>query len=354
MDFGISLAPGTDSWKIVKRAENLGFSRAWFVDSQLINADLFVAMTACAMMTSEIRLATGMLIPSNRIAPVAANALASLAKLAPGRIDLGIATGFTARRSMGLGPIKMAELAEYVRIVTGMLAGQTVEWEFEGKRRKIRFLNPELGQIDLDHKIPLHVSALGPKMRKYAAELGAAFVMPVGNVEIAKRAIFAIKDSWHMAGRDLKDLRVTAACNGAVLRDGESWDSPRMKAQAGPGAAIILHDLVENPSFGSSGHGLPPGIVAKVEAFRPIYWRYRPEDARWLEAHRGHIMVVRKEEAHLIDGALIRDLTLSGTVDDLRGKLRELRDAGFTHFTTHIRYGQPEMVEDWVEVVSGV
>ena len=30
-----------------------------------------------------------------------------------------------------------------------------------------------------------------------------------------------------------------------------------------------------------------------------------------------------------------------------------LRDAGFTHFTTHMRYGQPEMVTDWAEVVAG-
>ena len=354
MDFGISLAPHAESWKVVAAAEAAGFVRAWFVDSQLINADLFVAMTAAAMKTSRIKLATGMLIPSNRIAPVAANALASLARLAPGRVELGIATGFTARRSMGLGPIKMAALAEYVRVVTRLLAGETVEWEFEGERRKIRFLNPELGQIDISRPIPLHVSALGPKMRAYAAALGASFVQPVGNVEIAVRAAREIAEAWRKAGRDAKDLRITAACNGAVRREGEAWDSPRMKAQAGPGAAIILHDLVETPSFGSSGHGLPPGIAAKVDAFRPIYESYQPADARYLEAHRGHIMVVRQEEEHLIDGELIQRLTLSGTVAELRDKLRRLRDAGYTHFTTHIRHGQPDMVADWAEVVAGV
>jgi 5,10-methylenetetrahydromethanopterin reductase len=354
MDFGISLAPGAESWKIVKRAETAGFARAWFVDSQLINADLFVAMTAAAMMTSEIRLATGMLIPSNRIAPVAANALASLNRLAPGRIDLGIATGFTARRSMGLGPIKRAELAEYIRVVTGLLAGETVDFAIEGTRRKIRFLNPELGQIDIAHPIPLHVSALGPKMRAYVAKLGAAFVMPVGNVDIGIKAVGEIKKAWQAAGRDTNDLRVTAACNGAVRREGEAWDSPRMKAQAGPGAAIILHDLVENPAFGSTGHGMPPSIVAKVEAFRPIFESFRPADARYLEGHRAHLMKLRPDEERLIDEEMIRRFTLSGTVAELRDKLRALRDAGFTHFTTHVRYGQPEMVEDWAEVVSGV
>src|SRR5262247_4824319 len=102
MDFGINLATAAESWKVVKRAEELGYSRAWFYDTQLLNAELFVAMTAAAMQTSRIRLGTGVMIPSNRIAPVAASGLASLNALAPGRIDFGISTGFTARRTMGL------------------------------------------------------------------------------------------------------------------------------------------------------------------------------------------------------------------------------------------------------------
>ena len=51
---------------------------------------LFVAMGAGAVKTSRIRLGTGVLIPTNRIAPVTANAFASLNQLAPGRIDFGV------------------------------------------------------------------------------------------------------------------------------------------------------------------------------------------------------------------------------------------------------------------------
>src|SRR5262249_47603349 len=106
MDYGINLATAADSWKVVKRAEELGFTRAWFYDTQLLNAEIFVAMGAAAVKTSRIRLGTGVLIPSNRIAPVAASALMSLNALAPGRIDFGISTGFTARRTMGVGPAR--------------------------------------------------------------------------------------------------------------------------------------------------------------------------------------------------------------------------------------------------------
>src|SRR5947207_4540154 len=106
MDFGIALAPGVDAWKVVERAERLGFSHAWFYDTQMLCADPFVAMALAAARTSRIRLGTGVLIPSNRIAPVVANSFASLAKLAPGRLDLGVGTGFTGRNTMGLGAMK--------------------------------------------------------------------------------------------------------------------------------------------------------------------------------------------------------------------------------------------------------
>jgi len=94
MEFGIALATAADSWKIVRRAEELGYAHAWFFDTHLLNAELFVAMGAAAVQTQQIRLGTGVMIPSSRIAPVAASGLASLNRLAPGRIDFGISPEF--------------------------------------------------------------------------------------------------------------------------------------------------------------------------------------------------------------------------------------------------------------------
>ena len=206
MDFGSNLAPAADSWKVVKRAEELGFSHAWFYDTQLLNADVFVAMAAAAVQTERIRLGTGVLIPSNRIAPVTASALASLNKLAPGRIDFGIATGFTARRTMGLGAVKLKDAREYVRIVRALLNRETTEWEFEGKRRKIRFLNPDLELINTPDPIPFHFSALGHKGKKLAAETGMNWIMPIRDNDGAITQLRAMQDEWRGAGRDTADL----------------------------------------------------------------------------------------------------------------------------------------------------
>ena len=254
MDFGIFLAPAADSWKIVARAEELGYRRAWFYDTQLLNAELFVAMAAAAMRTSTIRLGTGVLIPSNRIAPVAASGLASLNALAPGRIDFGISTGFTARRTMGLRPVKLALVEEYVRIVRGLLAGQTLEWTFEDKRRKIRFLNPEIGAINVTDPIPVHVAATGPRARRLAAKLGAGWLHATAGVAHAQAGIADMQAAWRDTGRAVGELHATATISGCVLGGARAG---RQSARQGSGRAYRHHRASQ------------PGRAGGVRRYRP-------------------------------------------------------------------------------------
>ena len=354
MDFGINLATSADSWKVVKRAEELGYARVWFYDTQMLNADMFVAMGAAAVQTAKIRLATGVLIPSNRIAPVAASALASLNALAPGRIDFGVSTGFTARRAMGLGPVKLDDMAEYIRIVQALLAGDTVEWTFEGKRRRIRFLSPDLGVVNVTDPIPLHISALGPRGRQLTARLGAGWLYATGHMASARAAIADMQAAWRSVGADPAARVATAFTGGCVLKDGEAFDSPRAKAQAGPHATIALHNLVEVEEFGNMGRSVPPALAPLLERYRQIYLKYEPADARYLSNHRGHLMVLRPEEHEVCTADLIRTMTFTGTTPALRDRIRELRAAGYNHFAISIRHGHAQTLEEWADVFEGV
>jgi 5,10-methylenetetrahydromethanopterin reductase len=354
MNFDIFLAPAADSYKVVERAEALGYRRAWFYDTQLLNAELFAAMAAAAMRTSTIRLGTGVLIPSNRIAPVAASGLATLNALAPGRIDFGVSTGFTARRTMGLRPVKLADMEEYIRVVRGLLAGQTLEWTFEDKRRKIRFLNPEIGAVNIADPIPLHLSALGPRARRLTAKLGAGWIHATANPAHAQAALADMQAAWRDAGRPAAELHATAAIAGCVLADGEAADSPRARAHAGPTATIALHSLVERDEFGDLGRPIPPALTPLLERYRQIYLAYEPADARYLSNHRGHLMFLRPEEQAICTAELIRATTFTASTAELREKLRELDRAGFDHVGLTVRHGHPEMLEEWVDVFEGV
>jgi 5,10-methylenetetrahydromethanopterin reductase len=350
MDYGIALASSADSWKLAQRAEALGFSHAWFYDTQMVCADVFVAMAAAAVHTSRIHLGTGVLIPSNRIAPVAANALASLNKLAPGRIVFGVGTGFTGRLTMGLGAMKLAELAEYVRVVRALLSGERVEWECEGKRRKIQFLNPEAGLINIQDSIPVHLSAMGPKARKLTAEIGQGWINFLFALPVAVADADAMLAEWRSAGRDAATCYTTGFSLGCVLRDGEPYDSPRAKAQAGPLAAVMLHALLERRFAG----GLGPEIDSLLEKYHDIYEAYEPADARYLTLHRGHLLFLRPEEQPLITADLIRDFTFTGTCDALADRIRALRDTGYRQLAVQLVPGHEDALEDWVRVIETV
>ena len=351
MKFSIALATPADSWQIVARAEELGFDGAWFYDTQMLSADVFVAMGACAVKTSRIRLGTGVLIPTNRIAPVTANAFASLNQLALGRIDFGVGTGFTGRRAMGLGAMKLADMEEYIRVVYGLLADEIVEATFDGKTRKIQFLNPDLGLINTRDPIPLHISAYGPRARGLTAKLGAGWLYFVENLEKGLEHYTAMRASWLTAGNS-KPLQANAFINGCVLDPGERYDSDRAMAQAGPRAAVVLHRAADEAMMGlPNSSGVPPAAAAAVAAYVERAKTFEPADAQYLLNHRGHLMFVKPEEREMVTAELIRDMTFTATPDDLVERFEALKAAGYTEFTVQLMPGQEDAIEDWAEIM---
>jgi alkanesulfonate monooxygenase SsuD/methylene tetrahydromethanopterin reductase-like flavin-dependent oxidoreductase (luciferase family) len=351
VQFGIAMATSADSWTLALRAEELGFTHAWFYDTQMLSADCFVAMGAAAIKTSRIRLGTGVLIPSNRIAPVAANAFASLNKLAPGRIDIGIGTGFTGRRAMGMGAIKLAAFEEYIRVMTALLREETVEAELEGKRHKIRLLNPELGLINTRDPIGLHISAYGPKGRALTAKLGAGWLNFVGGVEAGIDGLQDMQKSWQAAGRAKADLSATAFALGCVLAPGEPYDSPRAMAQAGPRAAVVLHRAADEAIAGLPNATPPhPSVAEAVRAYVALAKTFKPDDAKYLNNHRGHLMFVKPEERQYVTADLIRTTSFTATEKVLTERVEALRDAGYTQFTVQIVPGQEPAIEDWARI----
>jgi 5,10-methylenetetrahydromethanopterin reductase len=352
MDFGIGIATASDSWKVAQRAEELGFTHAWFYDTQMITADPFVAMAAAAVKTSKIRLGTGVLVPSNRIAAVTANAFATLNGLAPGRIDFGIGTGFSARRAMGLGAMKLADMEEYIRVVYALLAGDTVETPIEGKPRKIRFLNPEIGLFNTKDPIPLHISAYGPRSQALTAKLDARWKCFIQDVDGALGQIDSMQQSWSKSGRPADDLYATAWVCGCVLQPGEAADSPRAVAQAGPRAATLLHRAADVDQQGwentmsVSQEGIAEAIAGYVEMAR----KFQPQDARYLQNHRGHFVFVKPEERRFVTAELIRRTTFTATEQELTQRVAALRDAGWSQLVIPIAPGEERALDDWARI----
>lgn len=352
MDFGIGIATSSDAWRTAQRAEALGFTHAWFYDTQMITADPFVAMGAAAMKTSKIRLGTGVLVPSNRLAAVTANAFATLNGLAPGRIDFGVGTGFSARRAMGLGAIKLADMEEYIRVVYALLRGEIVESEIEGKTRKIQFLNPDAGLFNTADPILLHISAYGPRAQKLTARLGARWKCFIQDVPGALDQLAGMKQSWAAAGRAAGELYATAWVCGCVLAPGETADSPRAIAQSGPRAATLLHRAAdaEQQGWQNTMNVAFDGIRDEVEGYLDLARHFEPADARYLFNHRGHFVFVKPEERRFITAELIRRTTFTAPLQELTQRVEALRSAGWNQIVIPIVPGQEAALDDWAKV----
>jgi len=351
MDFGIALATAADSWKVTKEAEELGFTHAWFYDTQMLSADCFVAMGAAAVNTRRIRLGTGVLVPSNRIAPVAANALATLNQLAPGRIDFGVGTGFTARRAMGFGAIKIKDMETYIHQIYGLLRRETVEFAMEGQTKKIRFLNPELPLFNTTDPIALHLSAFGPRTQALTAKLKAGWIYFVGNIENGIKEVEAMRAAWSKAGHAMEDLQATAFALGCVLQDGEPADSERAMAQAGPRAAVMLHRAADEALA-----GLAPGVTMvsrtrpEMQGYVELAREFEPKDAPYLQNHRGHLMFVKPEEKRFVSAELISATSFAASEAEIKRRIDKLRSAGYTQFTIQLVPGHEHALADWARI----
>ena len=136
---------------------------------------------------SRLRIGPGTAICGTRIPPVQVAAVATLNRLAPGRVFLGIGTGNTAMRSMGQRPMRIAEFAEYLRVLSALLRGEVVDYAFNGVARPVSMLMHDFKYMNLEPRIPLYVSGFGPRAMGLAGEYGdgLVFAIPPRGVPVA-------------------------------------------------------------------------------------------------------------------------------------------------------------------------
>ena len=106
MKFGAMIATRISDWRLLVDAEEMGYDHGWVPDSQMIWSDCYAVLALVAANTSRIRLGTGVAIVGTRTAPVTAHSIATINQIAPGRVFLGIGTGHTAMRVMGMDAVK--------------------------------------------------------------------------------------------------------------------------------------------------------------------------------------------------------------------------------------------------------
>lgn len=327
MKFGVMLDSHVGKADVVVEAEALGFHRAWFCDSQMIWSDPYVAMTLAAERTSRIHIGTGVTHPGTRIAPVTANAIACINALAPGRTFLGLATGHTSMRMIGQPPATIAALADYVRVVRGLLAGEPVEYAHGGHSAEIQFLQLDRRYIHLGDPIPIYIGANGPRALTLAGEKGDGWIAAALTADAARDAIARLRPSGRTLPADFVACNTISAC---VLRAGDRLTDRRIVDQTGSMVTANLHFAYEIWLQAGKPDSLIPShfadiwdeYVARVDSFS------LPPRARFRQIHEGHATYLVEEERRFVTPAGIRASVVIGSAPEIVEQIEAMAAVG--------------------------
>jgi 5,10-methylenetetrahydromethanopterin reductase len=298
LTYAFRLPPGPNAVGYAKLAEDLGYESVWCPEIPAFGHDIWVTLARIAEQTSRIAVGASVLIPSYRHPMAQASAIATVDAIAPGRVRAGFGTGFTGRAGMGKRPLTLSYMKRHITQVRGLLRGEAVD--IDGGLAQIIASEGWLPDRPID--VPLLLAAQGPKGRQLAQE---------------------IADGLIALGAPAKGFGTClVSINGTVLDDGEDMTSPRARTAIAPLVALAYHfRYTHNPE---SVKELPNGAawLASVEQV--------PEQLRHLSVHRGHTIDISNGHDQLVDVSAAKEMTFTGTRDELRSRLDQLEAAGAT------------------------
>ncbi|MCC7121283.1 MAG: LLM class flavin-dependent oxidoreductase [Gammaproteobacteria bacterium] len=332
MDYGFAFLSTVDIADDVALAEREGFTHAWLYDTQMICADVFQCLALCSQKTHTIKLGTNVTNPSSRIAPVTANSFATLNLLAPGRVIMGIGTGNTARRTLGMPAATLAQLREHVETCRGLLAGRTVPYQEGDRRRMIRFLNPEGGWINLSDAVPIFIAASGPKALELAGELADGVILfgAVGD-SLLEYALSHVRRGAERAGRAMSDIYIMLSTACHVAQPGEDLAS----LQRAVGAYVVSQCNIFALSARDPGD-LPADVRDEIMGFKTAFRTPdAPIETRHLDLYSGYVNDFKDEHAGLVTRRMIDATTLTGTPAEIKSRIAKLAAAGVHQIAIH-------------------
>ena len=327
MKFGVCVMADVDEIGFFRHAEALGYDSVWVADSQMLFSDCYAVLALAARQTSRLRLGPGTAICGTRIPPVQVAAVATLNRLAPGRVLPR--HRHRQHRDAQHGPA--ADAGRRVRRIpaglAALLRGETVDYAFNGATRADQMLmHDETGYMNLQPTIPLYVSGL-----RAAGDGAGRRVSATGWCSRSRRAARRRRGAGACpAGRRphrprprrLPQLR---ADQPGAARTGRGARFRRIKAALGPNvmaSVYYFYDEVHEKRIE------PPPFLARIWKKYCALVEETPPEHRHFRTHEFHYTRLHPGEAELIDAQLIRDTCLVGTADELVERLRDARAQG--------------------------
>ncbi|WP_033290656.1 LLM class flavin-dependent oxidoreductase [Amycolatopsis jejuensis] len=273
-------------------AERLGYESVWLGDSQNIWRESSVTLGAIAAGTERVKLGTGVTNAVTRHRSLLASTWATLAEFTGGRACLGIGTGDSSLRTMGLSPLRLGQLEEAITELRALLRGETVTEPTSGAQYHLNYVDEPL-------QIPIYIAASAPKILELSGRVADGVILLAGtSPDFVAAALDRIEKGARSAGRTLADLDIVLWTPTAIADD--------------PATA---HDLVRAHVSRVVIRPLPaeisPSLQSAVDHIRETYNYYEHMDTR-------------ADHAGLVPDELVDLFALAGTTDDCLKRLRAL------------------------------
>src|SRR5690625_1177797 len=194
-------------------AESLGYKSVWFGDSQNIWRESSITMGAASVGTSSIRFGTGVTNAVTRHRSLLASTWATLSEFTGGRAVLGIGTGDSSLRTMGLSPLRLAELEEAIAELRTLFRGEPVKEATSGAEFHLNYLNEPVD-------VPIYIAASAPRILEMSGRIADGVIVLVGPTDnFIQAALDTIEKGAKQSGRTLDDLDIVLWTPTAIQDD---------------------------------------------------------------------------------------------------------------------------------------
>ncbi|HWL42088.1 MAG TPA: LLM class flavin-dependent oxidoreductase [Ilumatobacter sp.] len=279
--------------QLAELAERRGYDNLWLGDSQNIWREAYTLAGAIAARTERLVIGTGVTNPVTRHLSVLASTWATLHELSAGRVALGIGTGDSSLRTMGLEPVRLAALEETVGDLRTLFGGGDVVEPSSGAKFRLSWAdNP---------RVPLYVAASAPRILELAGRIADGVIMLVGTEPaFVNAALERVAKGAAASGRTLDDLHLVLWTPTSI---GDDVKSARDVVRAHV-ARVLIRPLPAE---------LDAETMDRIEKIRASYDYYKHMDT---EADHGSE----------VDDRIVDLFALAGTADECRQRLTALVD----------------------------
>ncbi len=236
------------SWWIeaAKRAEDAGFSTVWIWDHFISRGDLtdpllecWTTLTAAAVSTQAIHVGSFVANVMNRHPAVLANIVATLADLAPGRVELGIGIGGhpVEHRAYGMefpaAPERAERLDEAITVLRLLFRGGPVD--FEGRHYRLA----EARAFPAPNPVPrITVAGMKPAGARLAARRGDAWTCFASEFD---RLLPVFEAELALAGRTRDEVDIVVGIDHAEVLQGIDELTARWRDKGA--TELVIHDV---------------------------------------------------------------------------------------------------------------